>query len=106
MTFPTRWLRITPDGSASSDNEERLLSESLGISGGVALRPEAAWISQFDNRQKSFIGPSGACPANGAPEARPDRRRIDPALDRRVHAVQLQPGPRLPVHVQSPPREV
>src|SRR5256712_272358 len=52
------------------------------------------------------MGPLGTSPANGAPEARPDRRRTYLAPDRRLHAVQLQPGPRLPVDVQSPPGEV
>src|SRR2546428_9380266 len=52
------------------------------------------------------MGPRGTCPANGAPEARPDRRGTHLGPDRRLHAVQLQPGPRLPVDIQSPPGEV
>src|SRR3989442_11123172 len=52
------------------------------------------------------MGPLGTSPANGAPEARPDRRRTYLAPDRRLHAVQLHPGPRLPVDIQSPPGEV
>src|SRR5437867_10701957 len=48
------------------------------------------------------MGLPGAWPANGAPEARPDRRWTHPALDWRLHALQLQPGPHLPVDLQSP----